>query len=82
MSNVKEIAEVLNTEGVFISTTSGTSMYPMLRDRKDVIVVKKNEERLKKYDIDVAQQDTENSDVVILTERSDEGSRAGTLPGH
>ena len=53
---MKEIAQVLETEEVFVSTTSGTSMYPMLRDRKDVIVVKKRTERLKKYDVALYKQ--------------------------
>ncbi len=51
MNNIKEIKDILETDGVFVSTTAGLSMYPMLRDRKDVIVVKKCTERLKKYDV-------------------------------
>ena len=51
MNNIKDIEQVLETQGVFVSTTAGTSMYPMLRDRRDVIVVRKNQERLKKYDV-------------------------------
>ena len=51
MNSNKEIRQVLETEGVFVSTTAGMSMYPMLRDRRDVIVVKKNTKRLKKYDV-------------------------------
>lgn len=51
MNNVKQIEEVLQTEGVLVSTTVGVSMYPMLRNRKDTIVVKPCTERLKKYDV-------------------------------
>lgn len=51
MNNMKEIEQVLETEGVFVSTTVGTSMYPMLRNRRDTIVVKKAVGRLKKYDV-------------------------------
>ena len=51
MNNVKEIEQVVERDGIFVSTTAGMSMYPMLRDRKDVIVVKKKIERLKKYDV-------------------------------
>ena len=51
MNNIKEIEQVLETEGVFVSTTVGTSMYPMLRNRRDTIVVKKAIGRLKKYDV-------------------------------
>ena len=48
MNNMKEIEQVLETEGVFVSTTVGTSMYPMLRNRRDTIVVKKNSRAIKK----------------------------------
>ena len=46
MNNMKEIEQVLETEGVCVSTTVGTSMYPMLRNRRDTIVVKKAVGRL------------------------------------
>ncbi len=45
------IEEMLLRDGVYISTTSGVSMYPMLRDRRDTIVVETCGERLKKYDV-------------------------------
>lgn len=48
---MKQIEEVLQTEGVLVSTTVGTSMYPMLRNRKDTIVVKPCAGRLEKYDV-------------------------------
>ena len=51
MNNIKEIEQVMAQEGVFVSTTVGTSMYPMLRNRRDSIVVRKRTERLKKYDV-------------------------------
>ena len=46
-----DIESILQNDGVFVSTTSGVSMVPMLRDRRDTIIVVKNEERLKKYDV-------------------------------
>ncbi len=51
MSPEIAIEEVLNKEGVFVGTTSGNSMLPLFRDRKDTIVIKKTSGRLKKYDI-------------------------------
>ena len=45
------IKEILDTTGVFVSTTSGVSMVPMLRNRRDTIIVKPATERLKKYDV-------------------------------
>lgn len=51
MTDSVNIEEVIEREGVYISTTSGVSMYPMLRDRRDTIIVTKSEGRLKKYDV-------------------------------
>ena len=45
------IKEILDTAGVFVSTTSGISMMPMLRDRRDTVIVKPATGRLKKYDV-------------------------------
>ena len=42
---------VLKEEGVLVSTMSGTSMEPMLRNRKDTVVIKPCEGRLRKYDV-------------------------------
>lgn len=47
----KRIEELLAEEGVFVSTTSGVSMMPMLRDRRDTIVITPACGRLKKYDV-------------------------------
>lgn len=51
MNKERTIEEVLKEDGVFVSTTAGMSMYPMLRNRRDTIIVKPYEGRLKKYDI-------------------------------
>ena len=51
MTDVKDIEKILDERGVYVSTTSGVSMMPMLRDRRDTIVVKRAEQRLKKYDV-------------------------------
>ncbi len=51
MTQNLNIEGILQSEGVYISTTSGVSMYPMLRDRQDTIVVTPTKERLKKYDV-------------------------------
>lgn len=48
---MKKIEDILKEEGVYVSITSGISMYPLLRDRKDTIVVRPCRERLKKYDV-------------------------------
>lgn len=46
-----KIEEVLRTQGAYVSTTAGFSMFPMLRDRRDTIVVTPVEGRLKKYEV-------------------------------
>lgn len=51
MNNVKTVEETLETEGVFVSTTSGFSMYPMLRDRQDTVVIVPPKGRLRKGDV-------------------------------
>lgn len=51
MGNKRQIEEVIKEEGLFVSTTVGVSMFPMLRNRKDTIIVMPYEGRLKKYDI-------------------------------
>lgn len=45
------IEDVINTQGFFAGTTVGISMYPMLRNRRDTIVLKPVTKRLKKYDV-------------------------------
>ena len=51
MTDNRSIEDIIEKEGVYISTTSGVSMYPMLCDRRDTIVVTPTSERLKKYDV-------------------------------
>ncbi len=51
MSDKRQIEDVLADEGLFVSTTVGVSMLPMLRNRMDTIVVMPYEGRLKKYDV-------------------------------
>ena len=45
------IVEGLKKTGYHASTTVGYSMYPLLRDRRDNIVVRPCNGRLKKYDV-------------------------------
>lgn len=46
-----KIEDVLEKEGIYIATISGISMYPMLRNRRDTVVIKPYEGRLKKFDV-------------------------------
>lgn len=45
------IEKILSEDGVFVSTTSGVSMYPLLRHRRDTIIITPTTGRLKKYDV-------------------------------
>ena len=48
----RNIEEQLQTEGFYVSTTVGWSMFPMLRNRRDRVVIRRiGAERLKKYDL-------------------------------
>ena len=51
MKSAEEIRRVLAEEGVFVSTSVGVSMWPMLRSRKDTIVIEPLKGRLKKFDV-------------------------------
>lgn len=45
------IEDVLRIEGVYVSTTVGVSMWPMLRNRRDTIVVRPVAGRLNRFDV-------------------------------
>ena len=45
------LEEIIEQNGECISSTSGFSMYPMLRHRKDMVVIEKVDRPLKKYDV-------------------------------
>lgn len=47
------IKEILDKTGKYTGLTSGYSMKPLLHEHKDNIIVVKNKERLKKYDVPV-----------------------------
>lgn len=46
-----DLKSVIEKEGRFVGTTVGVSMLPMIKSGRDVIVVEKNVDRLKKYDV-------------------------------
>lgn len=51
------IEDIIEKNGFFACTTVGMSMFPMLRNRKDVIVIKPIKGRLHKYDIPLYKRD-------------------------
>ena len=46
-----KIEDVLEKEGVYVATICGISMYPMLRNRRDTVVIKPYTGRLKRFDV-------------------------------
>ena len=48
---VQKIEDVLLTKGQYVGPTAGVSMLPMLKNRRDTIVVAKKTERLKPLDV-------------------------------
>ncbi len=46
-----KIEDILQQKGLYIGPTVGVSMLPMLKNRRDTIVVKRKEERLKPLDV-------------------------------
>ena len=51
MKESLHIENVLKEKGIYISTTIGSSMCPMLRSCRDTIIIRPVNGRLKKYDI-------------------------------
>lgn len=50
-NGVQSFEQVLEKKGYLMIVITGNSMYPMLRNRRDVITVSKVQGRLKKYDV-------------------------------
>ncbi len=50
-NNELKIEEALQEKGVYVGPTVGVSMLPMLKSRRDTIVVKPKTERLKRLDV-------------------------------
>lgn len=51
MMSKKNIEWILEKQGYFVSTVAGISMYPMLRNRRDTVIISPVAGRLKKYEI-------------------------------
>lgn len=59
MSALKNIEQVLKEQGLYVGIVSGVSMYPMLRNRKDTIVIQKCSGRLPKYAVPLYKRGTQ-----------------------
>lgn len=51
MTEPLRIEEVLATEGVYLCTTVGVSMEPLLKNRRDTVEIRPPRGRLQKYDV-------------------------------
>jgi len=51
MGETVSIEQMLDEKGIYIGTTVGTSMEPLLRTRRDVVVIEKPTRRLKRNDV-------------------------------
>ena len=52
--------ELLEKQGKFVWRTSGRSMRPLIRQGKDLVVIRKPQGRLKKYDVALYRRQTGN----------------------
>ena len=56
----KSFSDLLNEEGYFVYTNIGFSMMPLLREKRDIIVIqKKKQQRCKKYDVILYKRDNQ-----------------------
>ncbi len=46
-----ELGEIIKRKGIYVGTVNGNSMFPMLRNKKDTVIIRPVTGELKKYDI-------------------------------
>jgi len=51
MEKATSIEEMLREKGIYVGTTVGVSMAPLLKTRRDVVVIEKPKARLKENDV-------------------------------
>ena len=56
--NSSSFEEILEKEGRLIYTNVGTSMLPLIRQGKDLLIIEPPDGRLKKYDIPLYRRDS------------------------
>lgn len=54
----KKIEDIILENGKFIAPPVGDSMWPLLRNRKDIMLIEKVDERLKRYDVPLYKRDS------------------------
>lgn len=48
---IGNVEKILATDGIYISSTKGVSMLPMIKTGRDVVVISPKKERLKRFDV-------------------------------
>lgn len=56
--NKSSFEQVLNENGVLVYTNVGDSMLPFIRQNRDLLIIKKHQGRLKKYDVPLYKRDS------------------------
>jgi len=56
--NKSTFEEIIEKDGKLIYTNSGDSMMPLIKEGRDLIIIKKASGRLKKYDVPLYKRDT------------------------
>lgn len=56
--NKSSFEQVLNEKGVLIYTNVGDSMLPFIRQNRDLLIIKKHQGRLQKYDVPLYKRDS------------------------
>lgn len=46
-----ELGDVIKRKEIYVGTVNGNSMFPMLRNRKDTVIIRPLTGKLKKYDV-------------------------------
>lgn len=46
-----ELGDVIKEKGIYVGTVNGKSMFPMLRNKKDTVIIRPFAGKLKKYDV-------------------------------
>lgn len=54
--NKTGIRELINESGSYLSTVVGDSMFPMLRNRRDLVLIEKPSGKLRRYDLPLYQR--------------------------
>ena len=46
-----ELSDVIKEKGIYVGTVNGNSMFPMLRNKKDTVIIRPLTGEVKKYDV-------------------------------